>query len=442
MFTYCLVTRGRVDYLPQTLNSLGDALVNPDVQVVIIDNGCERNVSELLTAWCNSFNARTNYIRFSVNETSAGRVWEALRDCEIDWICFPGDDDIVNPEFLTAAQTAISQNPNLVAIAASMQIIDSAGNATGEVRRPAMWEGNYSQYLVGAIHEPPFMFPSLFFKFNSIQDAVPPSRFILDWWISLNLICRGDIATATTPSLFYRVHPGQESSLAPNRRKYFEAQIVIGRFVDSELFVNFLEKISGEDLLAFWVSLYAQQPIYGDVEFGRPLLTKIGLKASDIAADINTTNQILADLAAMNGVLLRSGEVKAFRHASLDSAHPSLGNFQLVMARESCAQLHKLLGVESQKTSSTLVFCVGCKHSTSEYQFFVACDAPNVNPSDALDILISQITQNLEISGVLEFKITPNERNLVRSLRSIKKLIPYKLISFSKNRIGRAGGKL
>jgi Glycosyl transferase family 2 len=442
MFTYCLVTRGRKDYLPQTLNSLGEALVNPDVQVVIIDNGCEQDVTQMLTAWCNSFTSRANYIRFSVNETSAGRVWEALRDYKIDWICFPGDDDIVNSEFLTSARTAISQNSNLVAIAASMQIIDSAGIVTGEVRQPTMWDSNSAQYLARAFHEPPFMFPSLFLKFNAIQDAVPPSRFILDWWISLNLICRGDIATSTTPSLFYRVHPGQESSLAPNRRKYFEAQIIIGRFVDSELFVNSLKKISDEALLTFWVSLYSQQPIYGDAEFGRPLLTKIGLRAADIATDINTTNQILADLAAMNGVLLRSGEVKAFRHASVNSAHSSFGNFQLAIARESCAQLHKFLGVESQKTSGTLVFSVGCKHSNSEYQFFVPCDAPSMNPSDALDILISQITQNLESSGVLEFKITPIERKVVRSLRSLKKLVPYKFISFSKNRIHRAGGKL
>ena len=71
MFTFCLVTKGRRDYLPSTLESLRVALGFDDVNIVIIDNGCPSDISHSLKQWCIQFDNRAKYVRFDVNETAA-----------------------------------------------------------------------------------------------------------------------------------------------------------------------------------------------------------------------------------------------------------------------------------------------------------------------------------------------------------------------------------
>jgi hypothetical protein len=429
------VTKGRADYLPFTLASLKTTLTYADVQVIIIDNGCPKDVSELLANWCQHAGSNAHYRRFDKNDSAVPRIWNELRNFEIDWITFPGDDDVVRPEFLPAARSIVENNMGLVAIASSMRIIDSSGNSTGQIRNPTEFTGDRIQYLAKSIHEPPFLFPALFLKFNSIQAPLPNSRYVFDWWLSLNLIVAGEISTTNEISIDYRVHNEQESAIAPNRRKYFEAQIVLSFFIQSHDFQNFISKISNLDKLYFWKCIMSQSPIYGDVEFGKLLSSQILLKVTDLISDLEIACEIISIYAARNGVYLREGEARAFialQSLELKSVAP---NYGLEVAKGSCELVYKLQKNEFPVESVYPVFIIGCFHTKHMARYIVDCNFEYKSAENVLDLLIRDITNQLEIEGAFDFKITPIEQKVILNLRIIKKWLPGKLSKYLKLKI-------
>jgi hypothetical protein len=189
-----------------------------------------------------------------------------------------------------------------------MRIIDSKGNSTGQVREPLEYLGDRIQYLASSFHEPPFLFPGLFVNFRKIVMPLPYSRYIFDWWLSLNLISLGEISSTSKISIDYRVHGDQESALAPTRRKYFEAQIILSRFIQDEVFQNFFSQLSEVDKLKFWKALAARGPIYGDIEYGRALMLPLTIMIADSMSDSTDSANLLGMFAAESGTFLRSGE--------------------------------------------------------------------------------------------------------------------------------------
>ena len=429
MFTFCLVTKGRRDYLPSTLESLRVALGFDDVNIVIIDNGCPSDISDSLKQWCIQFDDRAKYVRFDVNETAATRAWDTLRTMDIDWISFPGDDDVVRPEFLESLRSSIKDNPTLVATAASMQVIDSAGRHSGEIRRPVEFDGSVTSYLAGALSEPPFLFPALFFKFAVVKGEVPGSRYVFDWWLALNLIISGAIMTTKEVAIDYRVHDGQESALAPKRRKYFEAQIVFSRFIDSSILDGFLLGNSSNENLLFWSGLKKNKPIYQDQEFGNYILARLGEKLAGCTSDKLIANQILGDLASMNGVLLRRGEIRSLSPRTSDTTTVSFANFKLTSADNDCLNLNALILDSSANYEHGAKLVVGCEHSQCHYDFLTDCRVMSDDSAIWLDRLIVKITEEMELGGDLSFTLTPRERRLITITRNMKNRLPNALLN-------------
>ena len=415
--------------MPSTLESLRVALGFDDVNIVIIDNGCPSDISHSLKQWCIQFDNRAKYVRFDVNETAATRVWDTLRTMDIDWISFPGDDDVVRPDFLESLRSNIKDNPTLVAAAASMQVIDSAGHHSGEIRRPVEFDGSVTSYLAGALSEPPFLFPALFFKFAVVKGEVPGSRYVFDWWLALNLIIAGAIMTTDEIAIDYRVHDGQESALAPKRRKYFEAQIVFSRFIDSSILDGFLLENSSNENLLFWSGLKKNKPIYQDQEFGNYILTRLGEKLAACTSDKSIANQILGDLASMNGVLLRRGEIRSLSRRTLDTTAVSFSNFKLTSADNGCLNLNALILDSSANYEHGAKLVVGCEHSQGHYDFLTDCRVISGESATWLDRLIVKVTEELELRGDLFFTLTPRERRLITIIRNMKNKLPNALLN-------------
>ena len=433
MFTYCLVTKGRRDYLPDTLNALSVALQQKDVQVIVVDNGCPDDVSLMLSDWCYTAGDKARYVRFDVNDTSAPRVWNMLRNFDIDWITFPGDDDIVLPEFLSTAREHIARNAEVNVIASSMRIIDSQGSVTGHERHPLEFVGDRAEYLANALHEPPFLLPGMFIRFNSLTMPLPQSRYIFDWWLSLNLIALGPIFTTKEVSVNYRVHGEQESALAPNRRKYFEAQVVLSRFLESDIFDNFMRGLSDKQKHEFIVSLFNRGPIYGDLEFGNTLRINLSLKVIDSMSDSVNSSNLMGELAALNGVLLREGELRTFQASIYEGNQDTKANFCLSAVDGTCGDLVQYVSTFLSDKSLLPTFLIGCAHSRLTPAYLVDCDAFRLSPTSTVDSLIVRITETLEITGEYEYKLSPFERNLVNRLRSVKRLVPGGLINLIKS---------
>lgn len=438
MFTYCLVTKGRRDYLPSTLESLSAALEFADVSVIIIDNGCPADVSELLMKWCADIGDRTRYLRFDINETSATRVWKALRGLDIDWVSFPGDDDLIQPRFLEKLRIEIERNQNLTAVAASMKVIDSEGIQTGEVRSPQEFTGSVPSYFAQSISEPPFLFPALFFKFSVVKGEVPKSRYVFDWWLALNLIAEGRIFTSNEIAIDYRVHPDQESALAPKRRKFFEAQIVFSRFFQSSVFQNFIASCNKEEIREFWLEVRRNRPIYQDPEFGNYLFTLIGITLADSITEPPLSLEILNDLAIDNGVLLRNGEVSRISSTVSHDESDLLANFQLEPAGLECQKLMNLITSFNSNENAARKFTVGCVHSHKKGIYKINCEEQS-DFSTLVDSLIVAITENLESQGKLSFTVSPAERMLISSARRLKSKLPNSLIVNVKRLTWRTG---
>jgi hypothetical protein len=415
--------------LPSVLGSLETALQSPDVQVIVVDNGCPEDISKSLSDWCAPVGERKHYVRFDINDPSAPRVFNMLRNFEVEWITFPGDDDLIHHEFLEDARTLIGRNKDLTAIASSMRIIDSKGNSTGQVREPLEYLGDRIQYLASSFHEPPFLFPGLFINFSKITAPLPSSRYIFDWWLSLNLIALGSIASTSRISIDYRVHGAQESALAPSRRKYFEAQVILSRFIRSEVFQDFLSQLSDADKFRFWKSLADRRPIYGDSEFGESLMFSLSVMIADSMCESDNSANLLGTFAATNGVFLRSGESKAFLSDKYSEPPTPVSNFRITTVEGTCADLVQLTDTIHVIDDPSTNFNVGCQHSTSSAEYKVDCHLLRVSPESTLDLLIVKVTQELEMSGVLSFKITPIERRLLRLLRSLKSVFPSHFIA-------------
>ena len=439
MFTYCLVTKGRRDYLPSTLNALKVALQQSDVQVIVVDNGCPEDVSMILSDWCSAAGNKAHYVRFDVNDTSAPRVWNMLRTFDIDWITFPGDDDIIRPEFLQSARERISHSPDANLIASSMRIIDSNGTPTGRERRPSEFHGDRAQYLANALYEPPFLFPGIFIKFNSVTMPLPQSRYIFDWWLSLNLIALGPIVTTEEISIDYRVHSDQESALAPNRRKYFEAQIVISRFLESDIFGNYLLEMTDNQKFEFLGLILKKTPIYGDLEFGKTLQNSLSLKVIDSMEDPERSSDFMGMFAALRGVLLREGEIRTLLATTHSGTQISKANFRFSLTDRTCEFLIQYLSAKQFEKNPLPTFLVGCPHSSGSGHYLIDCEEFRLNPVATVDSLIVRITESLEFDGYYEFKLSPIERVLIARIRTVKNLVPSILINRIKNLL--KGGK-
>ena len=438
MFTYCLVTKGRREYLPSTLESLRAALEFSDVNVIIIDNGCPSDISELLLQWCAKIGEQARYLRFDINETAATRVWEALRKFEIDWVSFPGDDDVIHPQFLEKMRFEIESNPSLSAVAASLNVIDSVGIRTGEVRNPREFTGDVPSYFANCISEPPFLFPALFFKFPLVKGDVPTSRYVFDWWLALNLVAAGSILTSKEVAIDYRVHPGQESALAPNRRKFFEAKIVFSRFFQSSVFRSFISSCREEEIREFWAQLRGNRPIYQNREFGDYLFTLIGITLADCVTDIALAIEILGDLAIDNGVLLRHGEIRSIINHAFPESVWTASNFHLEPVGIECQKLISLVAPYNSIENRGKKFVVSCTHSRNKGDIEINCEE-QIESSTWVDALIVTITENLESSGSLSFTISPAEKMLISAARRWKVKIPSLLKLKMKSAVSHNG---
>jgi hypothetical protein len=258
---------------------------------------------------------------------------------------------------------------------------------------------------------------------------LPNSRYIFDWWLSLNLISLGTIASSSKISIDYRVHEGQESALAPNRRKYFEAQIILSRFIQDEVFQNLLSQLPKVDKLKFWKALAARGPIYGDAVYGRAIMLPLTIMIADSMSDSTDSANLLGMFASESGTFLRSGESNTLLSHKYPNYLVSNGNFRLATVDDTCSKLIQLTKTMKCADNESTCFTVGCQHSKTSTEFKVDCNLFEVSPEGLLDSLIVQITENLEMSGALDFKVTPVERRILSLLRSLKKYFPSHFVS-------------
>jgi hypothetical protein len=189
-----------------------------------------------------------------------------------------------------------------------------------------------------------------------------------------------------------------------------------------------LENSSNENLL-FWSGLKKNKPIYQDQEFGNYILTRLGEKLAACTSDKSIANQILGDLASMNGVLLRRGEIRSLSRRTLDTTAVSFANFKLTSADNGCLNLNALILDWSANYEHGAKLVVGCEHSQGHYDFLTDCRVISDESATWLDRLIVKVTEELELRGDLFFTLTPRERRLITIIRNMKNKLPNALLN-------------
>ena len=424
--TICLITKGRAEYIDQLLDSLDPVLEYDWVKILIVLNGANLEFQTKIESWAVGKAAVLVEYRIE-NESRPSYLWTSIRKHVTSWCTFISDDDVFNFEILNEIKNVFALNSKLVGIATSVEIIDSIGNVTGEIRNPTHnTDISSGKSFASAIHEPCFLWPSLYFDVSTLPEILPNSRYVFDWWVCLQLLMSGEVATIKSPGIKYRVHSGQEGSIAASKRKYLEALIWFIRLVESEEFKTWITGLSHSDQLDFWHEIHKVKPIYGNSRFSNILTFSI---AETMAPLVNNDLkvEILNKLAFSNGVLLKQDESIYFMNGL--SLKNNMSNFRVEFVSGTCSPVTSLSVYFSETDGLDLVKCC-CKHSTTQQDgYLIDCDSiDSADTNLRADILTMQLMDSMESKGFFEFTFTPIEIALVKFYRKLKNKLPLKLL--------------
>ena len=424
--TICLVTKGRYLYLEDALKSYEPFLDTGFVNVVLVDNGADDKSKRLLMDWKNRYPDLVSYFRSDENEPAGTPFfWKKIKSFEPEWIVFPGDDDELVFTVFESFIAALKNTPEISVYASSAEIINIDGKTSGLIRQPAIHGlGSKSEQLSKSLHEPPFFWPGLFFKFDLIKAQVPNSRFVFDWWVDLQLVLVAKILTTTDVGVRYRVHKLQESNQTPSRRKYLEGFQMLVEVINSKEFFTSLKSMSVPEVIKFIELSFAEKPLYSQSEYSIPLLNELTHRVLNLVESSRLRNKVLEQYLFSAGILLKRGDLNNFYINSNWELSESQGNVEVNFADAICSALSNSSAYFLQ--NSTDKFIIACKHSTHPIgSVRVNCDElASLSNSEVADAILFAINSHLEENGHLVFSTTPFEKSVITRIRQIKSRIP------------------
>ena len=439
--TICLVTKGRHLFLDEALKSYEPFLDTGYVDVILVDNGADDESKKLLVEWKNRYPHLVNYIRADKNEpASASFFWEKIKSFAPEWIIFPGDDDALVFTVLEGFMATLKNAPEISAYASSAEFMDVSGSATGFIRQPAIHGlSSTAEQLSKSLHEPPFAWPGLFFRFDLIKEKVPNSRFVTDWWIGLQLILAGNVMTTSNVGVKYRVHNLQESNQSPSRRKYLEGFHMLIELINTRNFLNKLNSMPSKEVIKFLEHSFNEKPLYSQSQYYIPILSTLTFNALSFIESSELQNQVLEKYLYAAGILLKEDDLNSIYINSGWNLGESKGNVEINFADETCSKLSK--SSTAFNRNSTYKYTIACKHSAHPAgSISMNCDElVGLSISEVADKILFAINSNLEETGHLVFSTTPFENSIITRIRQIKSRIPkvvMKNSAFIKKMIG------
>jgi hypothetical protein len=425
MLTICLVTQGR-DAVEEFIESAKSFSGLEYVNFLVIDNEAPKEISKLLSNW-SANQPRTKVIVCKKNTTNFNELWPLIKENSSDWIIFPGDDDRLLVDGFVTWKSIIERDQHLEAVAMSVKIIDFEGKDTGEIVSPEFSDTSRKEVnLAQALHSPPFVWPSLFIKKSAISGPFPNSRFVFDWWMGLNLVTKHNVGSSKVCVLEYRRHPLQESNMVSLNRKFFEGVYWLDEFLSSPVFVSWVKSIEDNSHRIFWKTVFVKLPLYGDRDLSNLLLFNLAKILMRNSSSRELHNQVLADLSLALGSLQHDANLCGLIGNSSES---HFGNLRILNTELVCPILSALLHC-FQGSDSSYAVTLSCEHDFNHSDgVYVLCSSYlGRTERQQLDLLVRDISLQLERKGLMVFKISPRERSLILSLRKYKSRIPERIL--------------
>ena len=425
MLTICLITKGRLQHLRESLMGLDRALAHDSVQIIIFDNGSGKECQQILQSWATHRKSRVEYIRQNHNDVRQNGFLNLLKSKGIGWVVFPGDDDIFEPDSILEWRKLVSENPNLDAICFSAKVLDKYGKVVETKLRPSLnLNDTYLEQVARSFHEPPFIWPCLFFNLSKI-DFLIPSRFVFDWSIGLNILINGKFSISEFASLGYRRHESQESNLGALRQKIFEATFWMTEFIESKYFVDFVRQLTLEEKKLIWKLSIDSIPIYGNQDFALQVLFALKSTLLDEYYDSDMAGIMAIDLAKCMTVVVPANRAINFTNLELSPELKFDSSPHLEFLNDVCAPIAKL-SLNFTQNKSNAPIRVGCQHSVSNLEFvkFDCRIFGNRSQEEHLDIFVIQLTHIMEKQNAMSFVISGRERRLIEVSRNLKRYLP------------------
>jgi hypothetical protein len=286
--------------------------------------------------------------------------------------------------------------------------------------------------MAQSFNEPQFLWPSLFFRADLIGSAVPASRFYFDWWVGQNLILKGNVALINDSSIQYRVHPLQESNLANNRRKYFEATHWAISFIESKSFLDWIMGLTREELVEFWNSALLHQPIYSSDYYSGQILERLSKVLLNARPEFDLFVEVIGSLAASKGVWLRRGELNNLSSIGSMSEKSFPPNISIAAVPGSCSILATAIKGFTSSLRLSKTHVVSCSHSPAvKSDFRFDCKQfQNLENDQIMDQIVFQLSKRAEELGEFEFITSGIEKSLILLLRRVKIKVPGKILTF------------
>jgi hypothetical protein len=424
--TICLLTKGRKQYLEQALESYEKFILTGDVNVVLIDNGSDEESRIILTNWKLKHDKYVTYLRNDINNPSGlTYFWDQLKSSTPEWVINPGDDDILVFDVYKEWLMAIRKNPSLNAFASCAQIINSTGHVTGEVRLPSInGISDQIKMITNSLHQPPFFWPSLFFKFSAVPQPPIKSRFTHDWWIGLHLVLKGQIESTQSIGVKYRVHNNQESFQSSNRRKMFEGYNMLINVINSNEFRNSLKEMNDLEMNDLLASCIETKPLYSHPEYYISLMRELSLNIGKVSKSYDLNNNLSEIYISSSGVYTKKDDLEnLYTGLGLDTKN-SIGNLALYFSENVCQILYD--SKEFFNATASARTCLSCNHSelTSGSIYIDCSNFSTLDKFEICEMILVTINEHLENSGVYQFTVTPFERVLIKFFRKLKQRLP------------------
>ncbi len=434
--TIVLLTKGRMPYLVEALQSYEKFIQFGLVEVLLIDNGSDSESTQVLLNWKVRHKDKVHYFRNEINNPAGlTYFWDIIESCNPDWILNPGDDDILEYEAYLDWRETLEKNPFLNAFAASASIINESGRNTGEIKSPAIINtADNIEVLARSLNQPPFFWPSLYFRFATIHKPVVISRFVHDWWIGLQLVIAGQVHSTQSIGVKYRVHGNQESHQVPSRRKYFEGFNMLSDFIRGHEFQSTIKKLTDLDKEKFFDLCTIEKPLYSQPHYSLSLIKELADILRETSVSQDSINSISEKFALSAGVYTKKSDLNnlytGYRSVDLNN-EGSNGNFSLVFSSEVCAELNSVRKFFSESNSTKVI--IRCNHSNLDFKsLLVDCSKfKRLSELEISELVLIMVNKQLEIEGKLSFTSTQFERNFILFIRRIRSRFP-RLVSIIK----------
>jgi len=427
--TFCLITMGRQQFISPLVESLDRILGIGDFRILVILNGAPAEIAQTYLSWGEKHPNKVEILMRDMNDAGIASFLPIITQVETDWICFPGDDDVLDATFFSNWESIAREYTDYGAIATALNLIDSRGKFLG-IRKAPSFNLNFSfiENAAKSFSECPFLWPGLIIRVNQIPTYAPSTRYVSDWWIGMNLIFGSKVHVISDSFLNYRVHELQESQVSSFSRKNFEALEHLGAFVSSETFTTWIRNLQSKEVVDFLEFLIKYPPLYSDTKFSSELVSIITKHVESIRSEPEIRRVAIYVNALAHNVLIHESQLR-YISASIGTKDNELFgfNFNLIVDKLSCPKIKAIQTHNSANFPQLPTLIIGCLHSSKKRNTLVL-DCINLNGEPQIIDCISQLaTDKFTKLGIFQATVSQFEYSLIKKFRNFKYVLPSRL---------------